>query len=150
MSLNGLFLSFSALCDFYIYKENNFSQMFPIVVPRIFLGLRYGADLGRSRLVCICSNFSKKNKKIYWSVSREQHSTWCCCNPRCSLWGPCLCVPLPPDSAPRTRCATPSGPPTWKFLEPPWCKLTAKGQMQRSFWISPNSPLLVLEQVLHP
>ena len=65
MSLNGLFLSFSALCDlkilfskkiqkYFFWKKNNFFQIFPIVVPWIFLSLRYGADLGRSRLVwCI-------------------------------------------------------------------------------------------------
>ena len=62
MSLNGLFLSFSALCDlkntFFKKKfknnffwKKNFFQIFPIVVPWIFLSLRYGADLGRSRLV---------------------------------------------------------------------------------------------------
>ena len=63
MSLNGLFLSFSALCDLKntFFRKKNFKnnffekfffQIFPIVVPWIFLSLRYGADLGRSRLVC--------------------------------------------------------------------------------------------------
>ena len=62
MSLNGLFLSFSALCDLkntffskknqnFFFEKNFFFQIFPIVVPWIFLSLRYGADLGRSRLV---------------------------------------------------------------------------------------------------
>ena len=57
MSLNGLFLSFSGIVrlknTFFEKKfKNNFQfKIFPIVVPRIFLSLRYGADLGRSRLV---------------------------------------------------------------------------------------------------
>ena len=60
MSLNGLFLSFSALCDLkntffrkkqIFFLKKKFFQIFPIVVPWIFLSLRYGADLGRSRLV---------------------------------------------------------------------------------------------------
>ena len=54
MRLNDLFLGFSALCDFftkYFFWKKNFFQIFPIVVPWIFLSLRYGADLGRSRLV---------------------------------------------------------------------------------------------------
>ena len=61
MSLNGLFLSFSALCDLkntffqkkikIFFWKKIFFQIFPIVVPWIFLSLRYGADLGRSRLV---------------------------------------------------------------------------------------------------
>ena len=62
MSLNRLFLSFSALCDFlkkYFFRKKNFKnfffekkfQMFPIVVLWIFLSLRYGADLRRSCLV---------------------------------------------------------------------------------------------------
>ena len=63
MSLNGLFLSFSAFCDLkntffskkknskIIFLKNFFFQIFTIVVPWIFLSLRYGADLGRSRLV---------------------------------------------------------------------------------------------------
>ena len=55
MSLNDLFLGFSKLCDFFtkyvLWKKNNFSQIFPVVVPWIFLSLTNGADLGRSRLV---------------------------------------------------------------------------------------------------
>ena len=62
MSLNGLFLSFSALCNLkkivskkiskiILLKKIKFLQMFPIVVPLIFLSLRYGADSRRSRLV---------------------------------------------------------------------------------------------------
>ena len=68
MSLNGLFLSFSALCDLkntffskknqnFFFEKNFFFQNFPIVVPWIFLSLRYGADLGRSRLVAHCKVF---------------------------------------------------------------------------------------------
>ena len=36
------------------FFENFFFQIFTIVVPWIFLSLRYGADLGRSRLVFFC------------------------------------------------------------------------------------------------
>ena len=64
MSLNGLFLSFSVLCDLkntffrkkikIFFWKKKFFQIFPIVVPWIFLSLRYGADLGRSRLVFFC------------------------------------------------------------------------------------------------
>ena len=36
--------------NFFFWKKI-FFQIFPIVVPWIFLSLRYGADLGRSRLV---------------------------------------------------------------------------------------------------
>ena len=74
MSLNGLFLSFSALCDLkntfrkksskIIFFENFFFQIFPIVVPWIFLSLRYGADLGRSRLV------------FFFFVRLRSHSDW--------------------------------------------------------------------------
>ena len=35
------------------FLKNKFFQMFPIVVLWIFLSLRYGADLKRSRLVCL-------------------------------------------------------------------------------------------------
>ena len=41
---------FSKKISIFFWK-NNFFQIFPIVVPWIFLSLRYGADLGRSRLV---------------------------------------------------------------------------------------------------
>ena len=58
----AFFLSFSAFCDLkntffrkknskIIFLKNFFFQIFTIVVPWIFLSLRYGADLGRSRLV---------------------------------------------------------------------------------------------------
>ena len=77
MSLNGLFLSFSALCDFLkntffekkrfskIFFEKKFFQMFPIVVLWIFLSLRYGADLRRSRLV-----YSIRSR---WSLHAGSH-----------------------------------------------------------------------------
>ena len=53
LSLKGLFLGFSTICDFFTkyFYENKIFQMFPFVVSRIFLSLRYEADLGRSRLV---------------------------------------------------------------------------------------------------
>ena len=75
MSLNGLFLSFSALCDLkntffekiknFFLEKKFFFQIFPIVVPWIFLNLRYGADLGRSRLViCLCRQRVSTNFEI--------------------------------------------------------------------------------------
>ena len=81
MSLNGLFLSFSALCDLkntFFRKKSKiffwkkfFFQIFPIVVPWIFLSLRYGADLGRSRLVYYCCesrNFIEISRCLLFSV----------------------------------------------------------------------------------
>ena len=65
MSLNGLFLSFSALCDF----QNFFFQIFPIVVPWIFLSLRYGTDLGRSRRVF--TSRAASNQSILAAASSE-------------------------------------------------------------------------------
>ena len=86
MSLNGLFLSFSALCDLkntFFSKKNqkiffwkkNFFQIFPIVVPWIFLSLRYGADLGRSRLVHqnFCSISPCVIIIIHWGLFSQSH-----------------------------------------------------------------------------
>ena len=65
---------FSALCDLkktffekkisklISLKKNNIFQMFPIVVPWIFFSLRYGADLGRSRLVLL---YIKVYRKVF-------------------------------------------------------------------------------------
>ena len=76
MSLNGLFLSFSALCDLknnfekkisekFFLKKINFLQKFPIVVPRIFLSLRYGTDLRRSRLVLFSADNLTLNGPLF-------------------------------------------------------------------------------------
>ena len=78
MSLNGLFLSFSALCDLkntffrkkskIFFWKNFFFQIFPIVVPWIFLSLRYGADLGRSRLVFFFSLQSHSEWSTFYNL----------------------------------------------------------------------------------
>ena len=47
--------------------------MFPIVVPRIFLSLRYGADLGHSRLV----HKSRRLMSFIESLRMKTESTYC-------------------------------------------------------------------------
>ena len=48
-----------------------FSQMVPIVVPWIFLSLRYGADLGRSRLVFFFSWQSHFEWSTFFRLSKS-------------------------------------------------------------------------------
>ena len=54
------------------FFENFFFQIFPIVVPWIFLSLRYGADLGRSRLVHVFQS-SKKKRDVIENRSAVHH-----------------------------------------------------------------------------
>ena len=92
MSLNGLFLSFSALCDlkntFFrkkiknFFLKNFFFQIFPIVVAWIFLSLRYGADLGRSRLVFSSDYNPHTDRSTFYNSAQ---STWGQVRPRQTL-----------------------------------------------------------------
>ena len=81
MSLNGLFLSFSALCDFlkkYFFFEKKFKNFFwkKINFPNVsnscssnILSLRYGADLRRYRLV------TKPNGNTFFNLTNSNNKT---------------------------------------------------------------------------
>ena len=107
-------MSFSALCDLkntffskknqnFFFEKNFFFQIFPIVVPWIFLSLRYGADLGRSRLVWYTLSLFKKCPTI--TVTSFLSSLSICLN----------CLNFHRPSSPRHKVYL-RGSPTWKFL----------------------------------
>ena len=78
MSLNDLFLGFSALCDFFtryfFWKKIIFFQIFPIVVPWMFSSLRYGADLGRSRLVFSSDYNPHTDRSTFLTILKSYNS----------------------------------------------------------------------------
>ena len=88
-----------------------FFQIFPIVVPWIFLSLRYGADLGRSRLFSSDYNPHTDRSTFYNSAQ----STWGQVRPRQTLL-----QRVPPlfftFSRKHTKPDVPKGSPLWIFF----------------------------------